>query len=118
MVITGDAAHATSPSSGQGASMAIEDVIVLARSLRDTDRVDDALAEYERLRRRRVERVVRYSARIGQTKSPGPIGRWFRDLCMPVALKLFAGPEAQAWLYRYHIDWREHSTDLCSARAF
>ncbi|MGQ0774779.1 MAG: FAD-dependent monooxygenase [Pseudonocardiales bacterium] len=35
MVLIGDAAHVTSPSSGQGASLAIEDAIVLARCPRD-----------------------------------------------------------------------------------
>ena len=64
-----------------------------------------ALAAYERLRRRRVERVVAYSARVGQSKTLGTVGRWVRDLMMPVALKLFASPNAQAWLYGYHIDW-------------
>src|SRR5262249_9151142 len=76
MVLTGDAAHATSPSSGQGASMAIEDAVVLAKCLRETHNLEIAFANYERLRRARVERVVRYSARLGRTKSPGPIGRW------------------------------------------
>ena len=107
MVLIGDAAHATSPSSGQGASLAIEDAVVLSKCLRDCRSVREAFEAYERLRRGRVERVVAYSARIGQAKSAGPIARWFRDLCMPVALKLFASPEAQAWLYEYHIDWNE-----------
>ena len=107
MVIIGDAAHATSPSSGQGASLAIEDAIVLAKCLRDCDGIRPAFATYERLRRTRVERVVAYSARVGQTKSVGAVGRWFRDLLMPLALKLFANPNAQAWLYAYHIDWSE-----------
>ncbi len=71
MVITGDAAHATSPSAGQGASLAIEDAVVLARCLRDAGGVRDGFASYERIRRRRVERVVRYSARIGRTKVAG-----------------------------------------------
>jgi 2-polyprenyl-6-methoxyphenol hydroxylase-like FAD-dependent oxidoreductase len=105
MVIIGDAAHATSPSSGQGASMAIEDAVTLARCLRDVQPSADAFAAYDRLRRARVERVVAYSARIGQSKTPGPIGRWFRDLFMPVALKLVASPAAQAWLYDHSIDW-------------
>ena len=107
MVIIGDAAHATSPSSGQGASMAIEDAIVLAKCLRDCDGIAQAFTTYERLRRERVERVVAYSARIGQSKTVGAVGRWFRDLLMPLALKLFASPNAQAWLYGYHIDWSE-----------
>ena len=115
MVITGDAAHATSPSSGQGASLAIEDTVVLAKCLRDTRDIGQAFATYESLRRKRVERVVRYSARIGRAKSAGPIGRWFRDLCMPVALRLFARPDAHAWLYRHHIDWSERVSPLASA---
>src|SRR3712207_668033 len=40
LVIIGDAAHATAPSSGQGASMAIEDAVVLARCLRDVANID------------------------------------------------------------------------------
>ena len=107
MVIIGDAAHATSPSSGQGASLAIENAIVLAKCLRDCDGVPNALATYERLRRTRVERVVAYSARVSQSKTPGTVGRWLRDLVMPFALKVFASPDAQAWLYAYHIDWSE-----------
>ena len=50
MVIIGDAAHATAPSSGQGASMAIEDAVVLARCLRDLPDTGQAFAAYERLR--------------------------------------------------------------------
>jgi FAD-dependent urate hydroxylase len=112
MVITGDAAHATSPSSGQGASMAMEDAIVLALCLKEAATPGEAFAAYEALRRARVERVVRYSARIGQTKSPGPVGRWIRDLCMPVALKLFANPKAHEWLYRYDVAWKGRVTRL------
>jgi energy-coupling factor transporter ATP-binding protein EcfA2 len=35
MIVIGDAAHAPTPSSGQGASLAIEDAVVLAKRLRD-----------------------------------------------------------------------------------
>jgi 2-polyprenyl-6-methoxyphenol hydroxylase-like FAD-dependent oxidoreductase len=35
VVLVGDAAHATSPSSGQGASMAIDDAVVLGKCLLD-----------------------------------------------------------------------------------
>ena len=107
MVIIGDAAHATSPSSGQGASLAIEDAVVLAKCLRDLGEPQRAFAAYEHLRRERVQRVVRYSARIGRSKTAGPLGRWLRDLVMPWALKHFANSDAHAWLYRYHLDWNE-----------
>ncbi|NVB85646.1 MAG: FAD-dependent monooxygenase [Kofleriaceae bacterium] len=106
-VLLGDAIHATSPSAGQGASLAIEDALVLAKSLRDTDDIAEAFARYENARRARVERVVRYSNRIGGTKIAGPVGRWFRDLLMPAALKLFASGKSHAWLYRHHIDWEQ-----------
>jgi 2-polyprenyl-6-methoxyphenol hydroxylase-like FAD-dependent oxidoreductase len=109
MVIIGDAAHATSPSSGQGASLAIEDAVVLAKCLRDLPDSEQAFVAFERLRRRRVERVVKYSARIGKTKGAGPIARWFRDLLMPIGLRYFANPAAQAWLYAYHVDWNERT---------
>jgi FAD-dependent urate hydroxylase len=85
---------------------------VLALCLKEAATPGEAFAAYEALRRARVERVVRYSARIGQTKSPGPVGRWIRDLCMPVALKLFANPKAHEWLYRYDVAWKGRVTRL------
>ena len=71
MVIVGDAAHATSPSSGQGASMAIEDAVVLAKCLRDLPDVSRAFAAYEQLRRERVERVVAQERGPAAAKPPG-----------------------------------------------
>jgi FAD-dependent urate hydroxylase len=107
-VLIGDAVHATSPSSGQGASMAIEDALVLAKCLRDTPDTERAFAAYERLRRERVEKVVAYSRRIGQSKAiSNPVARWLRDQIMPFALKRFANADSHAWLYTYHIDWDE-----------
>jgi FAD-dependent urate hydroxylase len=107
-VLIGDAVHATSPNSGQGASMALEDALVLAKCLRDIPDAEVAFAAYERLRRERVERVVAYSRRIGQSKAiSNPVGRWLRDQIMPFALKHFANPESYAWLYTYHVDWDE-----------
>ncbi|KAA9166359.1 FAD-dependent oxidoreductase [Amycolatopsis acidicola] len=61
VVLVGDAAHAASPATGQGASMAVEDAIVLAKALRDTA---NPLEVYERLRRPRAEANVAASARM------------------------------------------------------
>lgn len=63
-VIIGDAAHAASPATGQGASMALEDAIVLVKSLRETAPIDAALARYDRLRRPRVEHNIAVSAQL------------------------------------------------------
>ncbi|MEV0194917.1 FAD-dependent monooxygenase [Nonomuraea sp. NPDC050691] len=105
-VLIGDAAHATSPSAGQGASMAFEDAIVLAKCLRDRPDVPAAFAAYERERRERVEKVVAYSRSLSDSKkAPGPVGRFFRDLMMPIFLKRSASAEAHAWMYRHRITW-------------
>ncbi|HWG26221.1 FAD-dependent monooxygenase [Actinospica sp.] len=63
-VLIGDAAHAASPASGQGASMALEDAVVLAKALRDSASIGAALATYDRLRRSRVERNIVVSGQL------------------------------------------------------
>jgi FAD-dependent urate hydroxylase len=107
MIIIGDAAHATAPSSGQGASMAIEDAVVLARCLRDLPDSGQAFAAYERLRRARVERIVAHGARTSNSKAAGPVARVLRDLMMPLVLKRVASGESLAWMHDYHIAWDE-----------
>jgi 2-polyprenyl-6-methoxyphenol hydroxylase-like FAD-dependent oxidoreductase len=99
MVIVGDAAHATSPSSGQGASQAIEDAVVLARCLRDVEPVPRALATFESLRRQRVERVVEQGRRNGEYKTLG----WFqRTVVLPVVFRLLERTGDPAWVTDEH----------------
>ena len=107
MLVIGDAAHATSPASGQGASMACEDAVVLARCLRDVPDPDGAFATFERLRRDRVERIVAVGKRNGEQKAVGPVARVARDLVLPLVFRRMArtGPDSDAWMYRYSIDW-------------
>jgi FAD-dependent urate hydroxylase len=107
MVIIGDAAHATAPSSGQGASMAIEDAVVLARCLRDLPDTPRAFAAYERLRRTRVERIVAHGARTSNSKAAGPVGRVIRDMLMPMILERVANGKSLAWMHDYRIVWDE-----------
>jgi 2-polyprenyl-6-methoxyphenol hydroxylase-like FAD-dependent oxidoreductase len=104
MTLIGDAAHATSPSSGQGASLAIESAVQLARCLRDLP-PEEAFAAYERLRRARAERIIAMAARTNSDKAAGPVARVLRDLLLPVAFKLLAKPEKMAWQFDYRIDW-------------
>ncbi|GAA0362265.1 FAD-dependent monooxygenase [Actinoallomurus spadix] len=73
MLIIGDAAHAASPATGQGASMAMEDAVVLAKALRDTDTIEAALEAYERLRRPRTNANIAASARMTSAR-PSPTG--------------------------------------------
>ncbi|MGC9540614.1 FAD-dependent oxidoreductase [Streptomyces sp. UG1] len=75
-LVIGDAAHAASPATGQGASMALEDAVVLAKSLRDAPDTDAALSLYETLRRPRVENNITVSGNISRgthtPSGPGP----------------------------------------------
>lgn len=59
VVLLGDAAHAMSTAAGQGAAMALEDAVVLARALcLDEDDLAQSLQRYECTRKPRVEPIV------------------------------------------------------------
>ncbi|MEU4687715.1 NAD(P)/FAD-dependent oxidoreductase [Actinoplanes sp. NPDC023714] len=99
-VLIGDAAHAVSPSSGQGASMAMEDAVTLGRCL--TGAPD--LARYESLRRPRVERVVAHGRRNGSGKTAGPVGAAIRDAMFPLVAKMLTRKgDPQAWIFEHRV---------------
>jgi 2-polyprenyl-6-methoxyphenol hydroxylase-like FAD-dependent oxidoreductase len=111
MVLVGDSAHAPSPSSGQGASMAAESAVQLARCLRDLPDIDSAFAAFERLRRERVEKVIAQAAKTNNQKSMGPVATTLMSLLMPIASRTFMKPEKMVgWTHRYRIDWDEPVT--------
>jgi salicylate hydroxylase len=58
----GDAAHPTLPFLAQGANMALEDAIVIARCLDAFDDVPEALHHYELARLERTAAIVRGSS--------------------------------------------------------
>jgi len=105
MIVIGDAAHAPTPTSGQGASLSIEDGVLLAKCLRDLPDVQRAFARFEALRRPRAERIIKQAARINSSKAAGPVARVFRDAMLPVILKMTANSKQVNEVYRYHIDW-------------
>ena len=113
MVVIGDAAHAPSPSSGQGASLALEDAVVLATSLRDSSSVEAALAAYERARRDRVERIVAIGARSSSSKIPGRTGRAVRDAILRLVFRYVATERRSAWITGHRVTW-EPATDLAT----
>jgi FAD-dependent urate hydroxylase len=108
VALAGDAAHVMGPHTGQGSAMALEDAVVLAMCLRGIPDVDTALATYERRRRPRVERVVKLTRRVGNTKSPGPFGRAVRDRILPMMLPM--GVKQTAKIYAHRIDWDQTMT--------
>ncbi len=106
LVLIGDAVHAPSNSSGQGASLAIESAIELARCLRDLPDAPSAFAAYERMRRPRVEGIAARAAKINNLKAPGPLGRATMPVLMRLLMKTAMRPEkAFGPAQRYRIDW-------------
>lgn len=105
MIVIGDAAHAPSPTSGQGASLSIEDAVVLAKCLRDLPSPQAAFAQFEAARRPRVKRIIKWAARINNSKAAGPVASVFRDAMLPMILKMTANSKALTQSYDYHIDW-------------
>jgi FAD-dependent urate hydroxylase len=106
VALLGDAAHAVSPSAGQGASMAMEDALMLAKCLRDIADPEQALARYEALRRPRTDRIVKDGRRRGTYKAPQHRAALFlRDLLMPLAFRVFVTEKALSWIYDYEIAW-------------
>ena len=115
MVIIGDAAHAPAPTSGQGASLAAEDAVLLAKCLRDQPTIPQALAGYERLRRDRVEKIVAQAARASSNKAPGPAGRALQGLLLPLVFRFLVTDKSLAWRYDHHIDWGDRITPAAEA---
>lgn len=106
MVLVGDAVHAPSNSSGQGASLAIESAVQLARCLRDLPDVPAAFDRYERLRRPRVEGIATRAARINHAKAPGPVARVVMPVLTRLMMKVAMNPEKTLGPeQRYRIDW-------------
>ncbi|MEV2251283.1 NAD(P)/FAD-dependent oxidoreductase [Streptomyces sp. NPDC050147] len=118
MILIGDAAHATPATSGQGASLATESAVELARCLRDLP-PGKAFKAYESLRRPRVDRILKHTtatttatsaaARTATPKPAGPLSRVLRDAVLPVATKVGGGGGAVwgAWQFEHRIDWDE-----------
>jgi 2-polyprenyl-6-methoxyphenol hydroxylase-like FAD-dependent oxidoreductase len=99
LIVIGDAAHAPAPTSGQGASMAVEDGIVLAGALRDAPSIPAAFASFEARRRARVERIVAWGAQGSSTKTPGAFGRLARDVALQLLFRYVVTERSLAWMY-------------------
>lgn len=85
--LVGDAAHAVPWEGGQGASLAIEDAVVLAGCLRDAPGPEQAFGYFERLRRPRVVEKLAVWSRRAARALPGPLAGRLRDLLLPALLR-------------------------------
>ncbi len=78
VTLLGDAAHPMTPNLGQGACQALEDAVVLARSLAGGEATGNALRRYEAVRAARANAFVVRSRRAGQ------MGQWSNRVAVRV----------------------------------
>lgn len=115
MIVVGDAAHAPSPTSGQGASLSIEDAVELAKCLRDTPSHTDAYGRFETSRRRRVETIIKTAERMNSNKVPGPVGRAVMSIVLPPLIRMANGSKALRTTFDHHINWHTESRHVAKA---
>jgi 2-polyprenyl-6-methoxyphenol hydroxylase-like FAD-dependent oxidoreductase len=103
VVLLGDAAHAVGPHAGQGASMAIEDAIVLAACLETEHDCESAFRRYEALRRDRIAHVVKLTAQnSSQKRASGWLRLLIRDFVLPLLIPI--GIRKGRQLFEYRVD--------------
>ena len=74
VVLAGDAAHATSPNMAEGASMALEDALVLARMLNTHGSLEEGLSAFSERRRARIRWVQQRTHRRDRVRTlPVPL---------------------------------------------
>lgn len=96
--LIGDAAHGISPHIGQGASLALEDTVVIAELLKSHKDYGTAFQIFQSERQPRVEKIIKSARKIGDTKTKtNPIAAWFRDRL----IGFFIGRQIQQldWIY-------------------
>ena len=88
-LLIGDAAHATSPHAGQGASLALEDAMRLGCLMQEGRELDQTFQAFEQERRARAERIVAIARRNGNGKREfSATGAWIRDRMFKMLIPL------------------------------
>jgi len=103
-VLIGDAAHAVSPHAGQGASLALEDALCLAKRLKGSS-IEEAFGLFQSDRKGRVDKIAAEARKRGDNKrtiTPGEAR--VRDLIISLFLR-FRGSRLNEVAYRYQLDW-------------
>lgn len=99
-LLIGDAAHATSPHAGQGASLALEDAMRLARLMQEGQELTATFQAFEAERRPRAEKIVAIARRNGNNKREfSATGAWVRNQMMKWLLPL--GSKSMDFMYAY-----------------
>jgi 2-polyprenyl-6-methoxyphenol hydroxylase-like FAD-dependent oxidoreductase len=98
-LLLGDAAHAMQPHSGQGVSMALEDVFLFSRLLEvPSNTLPNVFKKFEKIRRPRIEKYHKQAAKAGDDRRRlGPWTSWFRDFVIWLGLLVFNALGLHRW---------------------
>jgi len=103
VLLLGDAAHAVAPHSGQGASLALEDAVVLAAILARGETFASTFAGFAATRRERARKALISGRLSGSSKMPTSwLARKMRDLALPLFMPL--AERKQAELFDFRVD--------------
>jgi salicylate hydroxylase len=100
-VLIGDAAHPVG--AGQGASIAMEDAVVLAQQLAAANTVTAGLAAFDVARQPRAGKLAKIETANRDAKVAGPVATRMRELIMPHVFNRFY-EKATGWLYDFEPD--------------
>jgi 2-polyprenyl-6-methoxyphenol hydroxylase-like FAD-dependent oxidoreductase len=99
-LLIGDAAHATSPHAGQGASLALEDAMRLGALMSTDQELGLTFQNFEAERRPRAEKIVALARRNGNSKREfSATGAWIRDHMLKLLLPISG--KGMDWMYAY-----------------
>jgi 2-polyprenyl-6-methoxyphenol hydroxylase-like FAD-dependent oxidoreductase len=104
VTLLGDAAHALTPNLGQGACIALEDALVLARCVSSHSSFSAAVRRYESLRFPHARSAVLRSRWLGD------VGQWENSIA--VWMRNFVTRRLPAQLFECHATFAEHMAAL------
>ena len=104
VVLVGDAAHAIPPTAGQGASLALEDAVILGSLVASGVPATTLAVHMHERRGQRVRAITRQGELLDTSKTLGRVGSIVRDrFVLPgaafTARRDRGGPAA--WMYRF-----------------
>ncbi|KIM95430.1 hypothetical protein OIDMADRAFT_106437 [Oidiodendron maius Zn] len=100
-ILLGDAGHVMPPHSGQGVSMALEDVFLLSRLLGPpTAALSDVFEKFVKVRRPRIEKFYKIAAENGnERRKSSSWVLWLREIFLWCVLSVFASLNLQRWRF-------------------
>ena len=106
--LIGDAVHATSPTNGQGAAMASEDAVTLAKCLRDVRTPKHAFKKFQEIRKERVDKIVKFGRRNGEGYFlSNSVKKWFRNTMIRTMTSPIIFNRMKKFYFGYDVKWNE-----------